>query len=193
MASACSSSNHAIGQAFAMVRSGQVDAAVAGGADATLTLGLLRAWEAMRVVSADTCRPFSANRTGMILGEGAAIRYTVAVGRPGKQWQGKARVSGKYVRPAWTPPAEVKADNPALPDVIPGGAPNNPRDALAEEIAAAEAEVGAAVRPDLLEAFGAAERAVFAAEAEMKDAEHALAVAGEPPLPGPGSSTPTNP
>jgi len=56
-----------------MVRSGQVDAAVAGGADATLTLGLLRAWEAMRVVSADTCRPFSANRTGMILGEGAAI------------------------------------------------------------------------------------------------------------------------
>lgn len=73
VASACSSSNHAIGQAFAMVRSGQVDAAVAGGADATLTLGLLRAWEAMRVVSADTCRPFSANRTGMILGEGAAI------------------------------------------------------------------------------------------------------------------------
>src|SRR4051794_39737318 len=67
------------------------------------------------------------------------------------------------------------------------------RDALAEEIAAAEAEVGAAVRPDLLEAFGAAERAVFAAEAEMKDAEQALAVAGEPPLPGPGSSTPTNP
>ena len=62
----------------------------------------------------------------LVLGEGTAIRYTVAVGRPGKQWQGKARVSGKFVRPAWTPPAEVKADNPALPDVIPGGAPNNP-------------------------------------------------------------------
>jgi uncharacterized membrane protein len=67
------------------------------------------------------------------------------------------------------------------------------RDALAEEIAAAEAEVGAAVRPDLLEAFGAAERAMLAAEAEMKDAEYALAVAGEPQPPGPGSSTPTNP
>src|SRR3954468_20187976 len=67
------------------------------------------------------------------------------------------------------------------------------RDALAEEIAAAKAEIGAAVRPDLLEAFGAAERAVFAAEAEIKDAEHALDVAAEPPLPGPGSSTPTNP
>src|SRR3954447_11868290 len=67
------------------------------------------------------------------------------------------------------------------------------RDALAEEIAAAEAEIGAAVRPDLIEAFGAAERAVFAAEAEMKDAEYALAVTGEPPLPGPGAATPTNP
>jgi lipoprotein-anchoring transpeptidase ErfK/SrfK len=61
-----------------------------------------------------------------VLGGGEAIRYTVAVGRPGKQSQGKAQVSGKYVQPAWTPPAEVKADNPALPDVIPGGAPNNP-------------------------------------------------------------------
>ena len=67
------------------------------------------------------------------------------------------------------------------------------RDTLAEEIAAVETEAGAAVRPDLLEAFGAAERAVFAAEAEMKDAEYALAVAGEPPLPRPGSATPTNP
>src|SRR4051794_21350406 len=59
----------------------------------------------------------------LVLGEGQAIRYTVAVGRPGKQWQGKAQVNGKYVRPAWTPPAEVKADNPALPDVIPGARP----------------------------------------------------------------------
>ena len=55
------------------------------------------------------------------------------------------------------------------------------------------AKTPAAVRPDLIEAFGAAERAVFAAEAEMKDAEYALAVTGEPPLPGPGSATPTNP
>ena len=61
----------------------------------------------------------------LVLGDGTAIRYAVAVGWPGKQWQGQARVSGKYVQFAWTPPAgEVKADNPALPDVIPGGAPN---------------------------------------------------------------------
>jgi len=45
----------------------------------------------------------------LVLGGGEAIRYTVAVGRPGKQWQGKAQVSGKYVQPAWTPPAEVAA------------------------------------------------------------------------------------
>ena len=45
-------------------------------------------------------------RLYLVLGEGQAIRYTVAVGRPGKQWQGKAQVNGKYVQPAWTPPAE---------------------------------------------------------------------------------------
>ena len=44
----------------------------------------------------------------LVLGDGTAIRYAVAVGRPGKQWQGKARVSGKYVQPAWTPPVEVR-------------------------------------------------------------------------------------
>jgi hypothetical protein len=66
------------------------------------------------------------------------------------------------------------------------------RDALAEEVAAAEAEAGAAVRPDLLEAFSAAERAVFAAEAEMKEAEDALAIASNPPSSAPRSSTPTD-
>ena len=63
------------------------------------------------------------------------------------------------------------------------------RDALAEEVAAAEAEAGAAVRPDLLDAFSAAERAVFAAEAELQEAEVAHALASAPP-PAPASSTP---
>src|SRR3954468_15833472 len=57
-------------------------------------------------------------RLYLVLGDGEAIRYPVAVGRPGRQWQGKAQVNGKFVQPAWTPPAEVKADNPKLPDVI---------------------------------------------------------------------------
>jgi nodulation protein E len=73
VSTACSSANHAIGQAFWMVRSGQVDAAVAGGSESPFSYGLLKAWESLRVVSPDTCRPFSKNRSGMILGEGGAM------------------------------------------------------------------------------------------------------------------------
>jgi lipoprotein-anchoring transpeptidase ErfK/SrfK len=61
-----------------------------------------------------------------VRGDGTAVRYRVAVGKPAKQWFGEAHIDGKYVKPAWGPPAEVKRDNPRLPDVIPGGAPNNP-------------------------------------------------------------------
>ncbi|QFU15095.1 L,D-transpeptidase [Microvirga thermotolerans] len=66
-----------------------------------------------------------------VRGDGTALRYPVAVGKPGKQWFGEARVDGKYVKPAWSPPLEVKRDNPRLPSVIPGGAPNNPMGARA--------------------------------------------------------------
>jgi lipoprotein-anchoring transpeptidase ErfK/SrfK len=65
-------------------------------------------------------------RLYLVIGNGTAYRYPVAVGRPGKQWQGFARVAGKHIQPAWTPPAEVLADNPRLPHVIPGGTPGNP-------------------------------------------------------------------
>ena len=73
VSTACSSANHAIGQAFHMIRSGTAEAAIAGGSEAPFSLGLLKAWEAMRVISPDTCRPFSKNRLGMILGEGAGM------------------------------------------------------------------------------------------------------------------------
>jgi len=73
VSTACSSSNHSIGQAFWMVRNGVVDAAIAGGSEAPFAPGFLKAWEAMRVVSSDTCRPFSLGRRGLILGEGAAM------------------------------------------------------------------------------------------------------------------------
>lgn len=66
-----------------------------------------------------------------VRGDGTALRYRVAVGKPGKQWFGEARVDGKHVRPAWAPPDEVRRDNPRLPGVIPGGAPNNPMGARA--------------------------------------------------------------
>src|ERR1700728_997452 len=70
---ACSSVNHAIGQAFRLVRDGEADLAVTGGSEAIFTVGMLKAWEAMRVIAPDTCRPFSKDRRGMILGEGGAM------------------------------------------------------------------------------------------------------------------------
>jgi nodulation protein E len=73
VSTACSSSNHAIAQAFRMIRAGDADIALTGGSEATFSFGILKAWEAMRVVSGDTCRPFSKDRSGMILGEGGAI------------------------------------------------------------------------------------------------------------------------
>lgn len=73
VSTACASAGHAIGQAFWMVRSGAAEMAIAGGSEAPFSFGLLKAWEAMRVVSPDTCRPFSRDRRGMILGEGAAM------------------------------------------------------------------------------------------------------------------------
>jgi nodulation protein E len=73
VASACASANHAIGQAFHMLRSGRIDAAITGGAEACIAVGPVKAWEALRVMATDTCRPFSKDRKGMVLGEGAAI------------------------------------------------------------------------------------------------------------------------
>lgn len=70
---ACSSANHAIGQALWLIRQGTLDCALAGGSEAPISFGHLKAWEAMRVVAPDTCRPFSKNRAGLILGEGAAM------------------------------------------------------------------------------------------------------------------------
>jgi nodulation protein E len=73
VASACASATHAIGIAFHMVRSGAVDCAVTGGTEACITYGTMRGWEAMRVMSPDVPRPFSIDRKGMIIGEGAAM------------------------------------------------------------------------------------------------------------------------
>jgi nodulation protein E len=73
VATACASGTHAIGQAFHAIRSGQTAVAVTGGCEACLTFGSIKGWEALRVLSADTCRPFSQTRSGMVLGEGAAV------------------------------------------------------------------------------------------------------------------------
>jgi lipoprotein-anchoring transpeptidase ErfK/SrfK len=70
--------------------------------------------------------------------DGTAVRYRVAVGMPGKQWFGTRLIDGKHIQPAWSPPAEVKRAKPGLPDVIPGGAPNNPMGAGALTISPGE-------------------------------------------------------
>jgi len=72
-ASACASATHAIGLAFHMVRAGMLDLAVSGGSDASISLGFMKAWEALRVLSPDVCRPFSRDRAGLVIGEGAGV------------------------------------------------------------------------------------------------------------------------
>ena len=73
VATACASSNHAMGQAFNMVRSGMATVMVTGGAESMLCFGGIKAWEGLRVMSKDACRPFSATRNGMVQGEGAGV------------------------------------------------------------------------------------------------------------------------
>jgi nodulation protein E len=73
VSTACASSNHAMAQAFQMVRSGMAPVMVTGGAESMLCFGGVKAWEGLRVMSRDACRPFSANRNGMVQGEGAGI------------------------------------------------------------------------------------------------------------------------
>ncbi len=73
VATACASSNHAMGQAFNMVRCGMAKVMVTGGSEAMLCFGGIKAWEGLRVMSRDACRPFSATRNGMVQGEGAGV------------------------------------------------------------------------------------------------------------------------
>lgn len=79
VSSACASSAHAVGLAFQMIRSGAADVMITGGSDAPLTFGIVRAWEALRVLAVDNehpeaaCRPFSADRKGLVLAEGSGI------------------------------------------------------------------------------------------------------------------------
>ncbi|RJF66277.1 L,D-transpeptidase [Rhodopseudomonas palustris] len=62
----------------------------------------------------------------LVVEPGHAVRYPVGVGKAGKRWEGITKIDGKYRNPAWAPPADVKRDNPHIPDVIPGGTPENP-------------------------------------------------------------------
>lgn len=89
----------------------------------------------------------SQRRLYLVNGDGTAIRYPVAVGKQGKQWLGATQIDGKYVRPAWSPPREVKRDNPRLPNLIAGGSPSNPMGAAAMTLAGGEYAIHGTNRP----------------------------------------------
>jgi lipoprotein-anchoring transpeptidase ErfK/SrfK len=73
-----------------------------------------------------------------VLGNGKALRYPVGVGRAGKQWTGTSYITSKQLKPAWSPPAEIRHDKPSLPSVIPGGSPSNPMGAAAMTLSGGE-------------------------------------------------------
>src|SRR4051812_5049126 len=77
-------------------------------------------------------------RLYLVVEQGKAMAYPVAVGRAGKQWAGTTRIDGKYTNPAWPPPAEAKRDKPSMPSVIPGGSPRNPMGVAAMTLSGGE-------------------------------------------------------
>ena len=81
---------------------------------------------------------YGQRRLYYVIGGGRAVAYPVGVGRVGKAWFGSRYIDGKRIRPAWAPPAEVKRDNPRLPNVIEGGSPRNPMGAAALTLSGGE-------------------------------------------------------
>lgn len=77
-------------------------------------------------------------RLYLVVAQDRAITYPVGVGKAGQQWSGTAYVSGKYIKPAWSPPADIKRANPRLPNVIAGGSPRNPMGAAALTLSGGE-------------------------------------------------------
>jgi hypothetical protein len=94
VATACASSNHAMGLAFQMVRSGGAKAMLTGGSEAMLCFGGIKAWEGLRVMSKDACRPFSANRNGMVQGEGRRSSCSRNTTRPRARGRDPGRGGG---------------------------------------------------------------------------------------------------
>ena len=92
-------------------------------------------------------------RLYFILDADHAMRYPVGVGKAGKQWAGTTQIDGKYRNPAWSPPADVKHDIPSMPNVIPGGAPNNPMGVAAMTLAGGEYAIHGTNRPNSVGGF----------------------------------------
>jgi lipoprotein-anchoring transpeptidase ErfK/SrfK len=92
-------------------------------------------------------------RLYLVIGKGKAIRYTVGVGKPGKQWSGRSRIVRKMLKPAFAPTAQVKRDIPSLPNYIAGGRPNNPLGAAALLLAHGQYAIHGTNRPGSVGGF----------------------------------------
>jgi len=95
----------------------------------------------------------SERRLYYVMGNGQAIRYPVGVGRAGKRWSGTTMISGKYMHPAWSPPAEVRRDKPSLPNVIAGGSRSNPMGVAAMTLSGGEYAIHGTNRPGSIGGF----------------------------------------
>ena len=95
-------------------------------ADAFQAVTFISGYQSGTIVISQTAR-----RLYLVLGPTLAIAYPVAVAKHGKEWNGAARVDGKYAEPAWAPPESVKRDHPEIPNIIAGGSPHNPMGARA--------------------------------------------------------------
>jgi lipoprotein-anchoring transpeptidase ErfK/SrfK len=87
-------------------------------------------------------------RLYLVQEDGSALSYPVGVGRAGMKWQGRAEIDGAYVEPGWSPTPAIRRDSPDLPDVIPGGAPNNPMGARALTLTGGEYAIHGTNRPE---------------------------------------------
>jgi lipoprotein-anchoring transpeptidase ErfK/SrfK len=95
----------------------------------------------------------SQRRLYFVVAPGQARRYPVGVGKAGKAWAGRSYIEDKRLHPAWAPPADIKAENPRLPDYIPGGSPNNPMGAAAMALKGGEYAIHGTNRPDSIGGF----------------------------------------
>ena len=92
-------------------------------------------------------------RLYLIVDANHAMRYPVGVGKAGRQWSGSTQIDGKYRHPAWSPPDEIRHDKPNMPDVIPGGAPNNPMGVAAMTLAGGQYAIHGTNKPGSVGGF----------------------------------------
>ncbi len=95
----------------------------------------------------------SERRLYYVQGDGTAVRYPVGVGRAGQTWKGNAIITGKYIKPGWRPPEVIKRAQPNLPDLIPGGTPENPMGAAALTLSEGEYAIHGTNRPSSIGGF----------------------------------------